>query len=337
MSGPTASSKASGSWRADLPRARPVNPVPNLIGYTRLGLAGALAGLLLTMSPLANAAVEHLSVKTPRSFGYVIGDTIEHEVSLALDPGFELDLQSIPEPGRVSRWLSLNDVTHEGRNRDGTSRHTIRLRFQVVNAAQSVIGAGTPPLSLRIVGPEDDFPALVPGWAFTISPMLTPENRPPGRLPDLRPALLPEPASTTMRTARVAALGVLLLGLVALIARRHLAARIGTRSHGHFERAYRRIQRRMKGPEAPVAYADALVEMHTAFNATAGRAVFEHDLERFFVEHARFKPLRAPISALFAESGAVFYGSGADSTADSRRLDSVRDLCRACRDAERIP
>ena len=306
-------------------------------GYTRLGFLAVLAGLLLAVSPPADAAVEHLSVKTPRSFGYVIGDTIEHEVSLALDPGFDLDLQSIPEPGRVSRWLSLNDVTHEGRNRDGTSRHTIRLRFQVVNAAQSVIGAGTPPLSLRIVGPEDDFPVVVPGWAFTISPMLTPENRPPGRLPDLRPALLPEPASTTMRTVRVAALGVLVLGLVALIARRHLAGQFGKRSHGHFERAYRRIQRRMRGPEAPVAYADALVEMHTAFNATAGWAVFEHDLERFFVEHPRFKPLRAPIAALFAESGAVFYGSGTHSTADSRNPDSVRDLCRACRDVERIP
>ncbi len=306
-------------------------------GHVRLGLAAVLTGFLLTLSPPADAAVEHLSVKTPRSFGYVIGDTIEHEVSLALDPGFELDLQSIPEPGRMSRWLSLNDVTHEGRNRDGTSRHTIRLRFQVVNAAQSVIGAGTPPLSLRIVGPEDDFPVVVPGWAFSISPMLTPENRPPGRLPDLRPALLPEPASTTKRTARVTALGVLLLGLVALIARRHLAGRFGMRTHGHFERAYRRIQRRMRGPEAPVAYADVLVEMHTAFNATAGRAVFAHDLDRFFVEHPRFNPLRAPISALFAESGAVFYGNGTDATADSRNLDSVRDLCRACRDAERIP
>ncbi len=331
------SSKANRSRRTDLPGARPARPVPTVSGDIRLGLAAVLAGLLLTVSPPADAAVEHLSVKTPRAFGYVIGDTIEHEVSLALDPGFELDLQSIPEPGRVSRWLSLNHVTHEDRNRDGTSRHTIRLRFQVVNAAQSVIGAGTPPMSLRIVGPEDDFPVVVPGWAFTISPMLPPENRPPGRLPDLRPALLPEPASTTMRTARVTALGVLVLGLVALIARQHLAGRFGMRTHGHFERAYRRIQHRMRGPEAPVAYADALVEMHAAFNATAGRAVFEHDLERFFVEHPRFKSLRAPISALFAESGAVFYGSGTDSTADTRSLNSVRDLCRACRDVERIP
>lgn len=311
--------------------------MPNVRGSIRPGLAAVVTGVLLTVSPPAKSAVEHLSVETPRSFGYVIGDTIEHEVSLALDPGFDLDLQSIPEPGRVSRWLSLNDVAHEGGNRDGTSRHTIRLRFQVVNAPQNVIGAGTPPLSLRIVGPKDDFPVVVPGWAFTISPMLAPENRPPGRLPDLRPALLPEPASTTMRTARVAALGVLVLGLVALIARRHLAGQFGMREHGHFERAYRRIQGRMRGPEAPVAYADALVEIHAAFNATAGRAVFEHDLERFFVEHPRFKPLRAPISELFAESGAVFYGSAPGPTADSRSLDGVRDLCRACRDVERRP
>ena len=302
---------------------------------SRPALAAALAGWLVTVSPPAHAAVEHLSVKTPRPYGYVIGDVIEHEVSLALEPGFELDRASVPEPGRVTRWLSLNEASHEGERRNGTSRHTIRLRFQVVNAVQVVTTAGTPPLSLRIVGPEDDFPVVVPAWAFTISPISPPGERPAGRLPDLRPALPPGPVPTDMRMVRVAALGALALGLAALVARKYLAERTGRRTRGHFDRAYRRIQTRMRGSAPSGAYVDALIEMHAAFNATAGRAVFEHDLARFFVEHPRFEPLRAAIAALFTESATVFYGDGATPGADDGSLNRVRDLCRACRNVER--
>ena len=316
--------------------ARKDCPTPMMSGHLRRCLEAALAGALVVIAPLVDAAVDELTVTTPRSFGYVIGDMIEHVVSLGLDSGFELDPASVPVPGRVSRWLSLNEAVHEGESGDdGTSRHTIRLRFQVVNAAQSVIGAGTPPMSLRIVGPEDDFPVVIPAWGFTISPIVTPEERPSGRLPDLRPAHPPGPVPTTARMVRVAALGVLALALIALIARAHLAGRFGRRTRGHFDRAYGRIQRRARIPETPGAYADALVEMHAAFNATAGRAVFEHDLGRFFIEHPRFEPLRAPIATLFAESGALFYGGGADSFGDGRTVDGVRDLCQACRDVER--
>lgn len=321
------------SW----PRVESI-PVGRVSATTRRlgpGLAAALAGWLVTVSPPAHAAVEHLSVKTARPYGYVIGDVIEHEVSLALDPGFELDRTSVPEPGRVTRWLSLNEASHVGERRNGGSRHTIRLRFQVVNAAQSVTPAGTPPLRLRVVGPEGDFPVIVPAWAFTVSPILPAGERPAGRPPDLRPALPPGPITTDMRMVRVTALGALALGLVALFAGRHLAERTGRRARRHFDRAYRRIRHRMRGPASSGAYPDALVEMHAAFNATAGHAVFEHDLARFFVEHPRFEPLRAPIAALFTESSAMFYGDGPTPAARDGGLNRVRDLCRACRDVER--
>ena len=75
--------------------------------------------------------------------------------------------------------------------------------------------------------------------------------------------------------------------------------------------------------------------MHAAFNATAGRAVFEHDLARFFVEHPRFEPVRTRIEAFFAESGKLLYGSDGDAPASDSHLDRLRDLCRTCRDLER--
>ena len=298
-------------------------------------LAVVLLGVIAGVSQPAQASVEELTVTTPRPFGYVIGDRIEHQVSLALRPGFELDTTSIPEPGRTSRWLSLNEAVLEGEAGNGASRHIIRLRYQVVNAVQNVIGAGTPPVSLRILGPEGDFPVVIPAWGFTIGPIVKPEERPPGSLPDLRPALPPTPIPTTARTVRVAALGLLAAGLIVLAARRHLQGRFGWFGPGPFDHACRRVERLMRSAQALGAYADALVEVHAAFNATAGRAVFGHDLARFFIEHPRFEPLRTPIEALFAESEALFYGSGADPLSGGQNLDRLRALCRACCEVER--
>ena len=308
---------------------------PMTTAGVRRSLAVVWLGTIASLSPPAQAAVETLTVTTPRQFGYVIGDRIEHRVLLVLRPGFELDPASIPEPGRTGRWLALNEAVLEGKARGGASRHTIRLRYQVVNAAQSVIGAGTPPVSLRILGPEGDLPVVVPAWGFTIGPIVAPEERPPGSLPDLRPALPPPPIPTTARTARVVALGLLATGLLVLAARPYLRGWLGRSAPGPFDHACRRVERRMRNRQAPAVYADTLVEIHSAFNATAGRAVFEHDLARFFVEHPRFEPLRAPIRALFAESGRLFYGKGEAPLPDAQDLDRLRALCRACRDVER--
>lgn len=298
-------------------------------------LASVLLGAVASACPLAQGAVEELTVTAPKPFGYVIGDPIEHRVSLVLRPGFELDPASIPEPGRTNRWLWLNEAVLESEPRGGRSHHVIRLLYQVVNASHTVIGVGTPPVSLRILGPGGDLPVIVPAWGFTIGPIVEPRERPPGSLPDLRPSLPPAPFPTTGRTARVVALGLLAAGLLMLVAKRLLHGRPGWFGAGPFHDAYRRIERRMRNAAAPGAYADALIDVHAAFNATAGRVVFEHDLSRFFIEHPRFEPLRTPIEALFADSGKLFYGNGEGSAPGGQGLDRLHDLCRACRGVER--
>ena len=297
-------------------------------------LAAVLLGAVAGVSPLAEAAVDALAVSTPRPFGYVIGDTFEHRISLVLEPGFDLDPASIPEPGRAGRWLTLDRTALESEAGSGSTRHAIVLRYQIVNAAGSLTGAGTPPVSLRIVGPEGDLPVVIPAWGFTVGPVVAPEERAPGRRPDLRPALPPAPYPTDARTARVAVLGLAALVLIVLIVRERLAWRLAANRAKHFDRAYRRLGRLAKDSPSG-AYPDALVQVHAAFNATAGRAVFEHDLARFFDEHPRFEPLRTRIEALFTESARLFYGRDADPAASGERIDRLRDLCRACRDLER--
>ena len=301
----------------------------------RRGSAALLLGAFVAASPCSQAAVKELKLTAPRTFGYVIGDIIEHRVSLVLDGGFELDPASVPEPGRASRLLALNEAELESEVRDGAARHSIRLRYQIVNAPQGVTGAGTPPLSLRVLGPDGDFPVVIPAWGFTVGPIVAPEERGAGRLPSLRPALPPPPFPTDAHTARVGALVLAALALLVPILRDRLIGRRGAHAARHFDRAYRRLRRRAKDPALPGAPEEALSEVHAAFNATAGRAVFEHDLARFFVEHPRFEPLRASIEAFFAESGRLLYGHDRDASGPGPDLDRLRDLCRACRDTER--
>ena len=301
----------------------------------RRALAALLLGAIAAASPCSQAAVKELKLTTPRTFGYIIGDVIEHRVSLALDHGFELDPASVPEPGRTSRLLALNEADLESKVHDGESRHSIRLRYQIVNAPLSVTGAGTPPLSLRVLGPEGDLPVVIPAWGFTVGPIVTPEERSAGRLPSLRPALPPPPIPTDVHTARVGALALLALALLVPILRDRLTGRRGAPAGRHFDRAYRRLRRRPKSPPPPGAPEETLSEVHAAFNATAGRAVFEHDLARFFVEHPRFEPVRESIEAFFAESGRRLYGHDREASDTGPGIDRLRDLCRACRDAER--
>ena len=214
----------------------------------RRGPTALLLAAIVCASPCSQAAVKELKLTAPRPFGYVIGDIIEHRVSLVLDRGFELDPASIPEPGRASRLLALNEAELDSEARNGESRHTIRLRYQVVNTPSSVTGAGTPHLSLRVLGPEGDLPVVIPAWGFTVGPVVTPEERSPGRLPSLRPALPPPLIPTDAHTARVIALGALALALLVPIVRDRLAGRRGPAAARHFDRAYRRPPAPGEGP-----------------------------------------------------------------------------------------
>ena len=91
----------------------------------------------------------------------------------------------------------------------------------------------------------------------------------------------------------------------------------------------------MKARPTPAGYAQALIDVHTAFNGTAGRAVFEHELEGFFTDHPRFAAVRRPIESLFAESRRVFYAIESADLGDTPPLGPLRDLCHACRNLER--
>lgn len=294
-----------------------------------------LALLVATTTPVrGDVAVQRLDLDTPRTFGYTIGDRIEHVVTLELHPAFELDERTLPERGRITRWLTLHESAIENSARRDGVRHVVRLRYQVVNAADRVIGTGTPPHSLRVLGPDGSFPVVIPAWGFTIGPIIAPQERAEGGPPMLQPAAPPPPVPIAAHAARVAGLAGVAVALLAMLAWRHLGPGRWRANRGHFARACRRLEARFGEVDPLGAYRGALADLHTAFNATAGRAVFEHDLARFFAEHPVFEPLRASIEALYAESRRVFYAERFEPPGRAG-LELLRDLGRACREVER--
>ena len=157
-------------------------------------------------------------------------------------------------------------------------------------------------------------------------------------MPQLRPAL-PPPA---VRTDAILARGIVAMvgsaAVAGLLAYMHLWLPFVSRTRGPFARACREIRKVLRRERTDVAYAAALSEVHRAFNATARRVVFEHELERFFREHAHFAGLRQPIAEMFQASTTVFYRRGSDSITPAsarERVLALLQLCEACRDRER--
>lgn len=283
----------------------------------------------------AAGPVRNQQVTTPREFGYAIGDQVVMRVDFELARDWRLDRDALPKPGRITRWLALNRV--------GVSRglgwswvpHTVSLVYQVVNTPDGVLGVGTPPWSLRVLGAHDDLPVIVPAWGFTIAPITASSERPEGALPPLRPPLPPPALDTRASLARVALAAAGALAVALWLAYLHLMLPFVSRTRGPFARACREIARIRRRENEDVAYQAALAAVHRAFNATAGRVVFEHELDGFFREHPRFETLRKPVAHVFECSTAEFFGDGGGTGAARERLEELLELCRACRDRER--
>lgn len=281
---------------------------------------------LLACAGTVRGAVESFEIRNPRDFGYAVGDVFEIRVEVALSAPTELDAASLPEAGRVTRWLELAEPELETRGGLGHSTYALRFRYQIVNAALSVSGAGTPPIAIAIVDGSDRVPLVVPSFGFTVMPVVSDEAAVEGATFKLQPPLPPPLAPTAARWWTSGGLVALIALAGAYLAYLHLALPWLGRVNGPFARALREIGR---------AGADdkrAALSLHRAFDATAGHAVFAGELDRFFAEHPRYEALREEVAAFYAQSRGAFFGQAAVKGPGAQALGP---LCRGLRDLER--
>lgn len=121
-----------------------------------------------------------LQVDVPkRNFGFVIGDVVEQRIQL--DGRFrDLDLSELSAPGRVSTWLARQSATMTTPDDDHV---VVNLRYQIVNAPESIVNAALPELTLAVgdtvAAPQRGAansgerlaPVFVAAWPFTLGPL----------------------------------------------------------------------------------------------------------------------------------------------------------------------
>jgi mxaA protein len=286
-----------------------------------------------------------VTVVNPRSFGYVVGDTLERRIVLTSSRVLRFESPSLPKLGPQTAWLTLVSATLERPRGQGDHRYEIRLRYQLSNAPKEVRSITLPSLHLRFSdsalpdAAQRTVEAQIEDWHVTIAPIIAPNA--PLSIALLRPDRSPQPLSTTPALAAIA----LSTGLAAAI----LAALVGgpflTRRNGPFARAYRTIRgaaARGGGGDADRAsrYVAALRALHRAFDETAGWCVFSDRLEIFFAEHPRFADVREATEQFLRMSQREFFAYNVDAEEQETQASRIRwllEFCRDCRVRERRP
>jgi len=285
-----------------------------------------LAGLLASpVAPLQaqSPVVAELNITQPRPFGYVLGDIVERDVTLALQLPYTLDPTAPTAPPPANFWLERLEpqisVVHGPR----TTTYTIAFRYQVTNFDPGITDVPVSHENLLYHEPNGNTgQILVPAARVNLLPLLSQSAAEP------QPNDRPQPRS--FEPTRALGWGLLLAG--ALLALAQLNFDLFTPSAVRpFRRACKQLRRLRAGTRAS-DYENALRVVHAAFNLTAGRTVFMESLERFFTEHARFVSEREPIEHFFSASRRFFYEQA---TAERAEIGALETLCRRCRDLER--
>jgi mxaA protein len=299
-------------------------PRPNLLAHAALA-----ATLFLIRLPVSAAPPEpRVELAAPRDFGYVMGDLIEHRISVSVPEGYALETEFLPRPGAVADWLDIRGIEWE---RSGTG-YRLRVTYQVLKGVKDPERLAIPPLPIRFRG-ADTLEAEAPGWEFVLSPIIPP------KLPDEQvtvragfPPPTPPIAAHRLRLAAFAA-GALAVAL-------HLAGHYGfppfsIRSGRPFARTRNELKRLAKKRPDPEVYRHALRAMHRALDETAGRTLLATHLDGFLQIRPAFVELRGDLERFFGLSQRVFFAAPHQPVPAEYPLGWLETLCRRCAMAER--
>lgn len=283
----------------------------------------------------AQQAVKRLTLGTPRAFGYVIGDVIEHRVQLELADPFHLDQSSLPEAGQLNRWLELAEPIVHIERRAGTSLHEIVLDYQIFYSPAQLESIAIPGFELSVADGARTLPIIVPEWRFWIGPLAPPRLAGSVALPELRADQAPYPIAVSQSVYRILAFSAILSGALLYLAHYMWGIPWLERRARPFAKTLRALKRLEHQPFSDALHLDALRSLHHAFNTTAGQTLFPENLDVFFARHPEYEGLREPIERLFLQSQGAFFDTAHREAATAESLRGLTELCRKCRRLER--
>lgn len=279
----------------------------------------------------ASAALRSIDVATPRNFGYVIGDLIHHKAQLTLELPYKIEVDALPQAGRLGRWLWLREPQFTSHTQGDATVYHIQFTYQLLSAPEAIQQLFTPQHTLYFVGDNQRLPIFIEPWAFTAGPLVK-RGTDGVKFTDIKPELPPPPIPLWGYWIG------LLLGVSGLVGAMLVLMYIRwglpwiARSRGPFARAYHNM-RRLTASSSQPQYEEALRLTHRAFDETAGATVFAGTLAEFFTDNPRFESQRRSIEGFYTESQQQFFASRAPTATPS--YDALVSLCRVCRDIER--
>ncbi|MCK0197953.1 nonribosomal peptide synthetase MxaA [Ancylobacter sp. 6x-1] len=283
-----------------------------------------------------------LDLYPPRNFGYLLGDAIRHEIEIALDPAYHIEPASLPRARALTYWLNLQNVRLEDLGiREGTRRYRLWLDYQTFYAPLEPKRLEIPALTLTASDGIRSTDAKVPAWSFVMTPLREVAGSASGEALRLRSDIAPANVPTRrLVTATIGAAGVALLALAALAAQfgwgpfRRMRARPFAAALRAIRRAGPELDSSSTSSDSPV-YRDALLALHRALDATAGRRVLAEDLPGFLDDHPDYRPAAPELETLFAASRRLFFAADAGSAGTLLAPKAVPGLARRLSAIER--
>lgn len=278
--------------------------------------------------------VRELRLAAPRPFGYLVGDRVRHRITVTVAEPARLQGSSLPVRQRLAEWLELQEVELDSHQREAGRRYTLTLTYQIFATPLGVDNRSIPGFTLRFDRAGESLPVEIPGWTFAQSALLAGDIAHEG---ENIVAMRPDMAPPTLATARPRA-GLALSAALAITGGGWLAWLYRPRRRrGRFAAAHRALARLDDGTADAERLRQGYRQLHRAFDATAGQAVFAADVPAFCRAHPAFAPHQTAIAAFFEDSRQLFFGNAPTEADASARWQALRRLARDCRDAERAP
>jgi len=296
-----------------------------------IALLSILAVLTLPACTSDSSPVKELSLHAPRSFGYVIGDRIEHHISMTIARSYELEKGFLSKPGSLNDWLELIRIDVQ-ETASLTERHyELLATYQLFKGVEATQTLTIPSLTLRINDGDNSIEVSTPAWPFSFGPLVSGAAQ-SGASP-IRPPTTPARLSLQSHLWMLAAMtaGILLIALYC--AWRYDLLPFLQRHPRPFTRACRALKK-LPGDSDIRSYRAALRIVHQALNETAAETLFLDRLAPFYEQHPAMAGLRQETEAFFAVSRKVFFGQTEESEQQEFPLGRIDRLCRQYREKE---
>lgn len=299
-------------------------------------LAVCLLGSTSLMADETESPAKILQQDQGRSYGVMVGDMIHHRFLLEVKSPYSIIQSSLPQPGDLSYWLELRDITVTTREADDKTLYLMDLTYQTFYAPLDVRTLTIPAIPLDFSAGEQRFQLRLPKWNFSMSPIK--EITPQGVGHDneveafMKPAIAPRTFSLTKLNQRSLMLALASIAMLLLLLwLQGMLPQLGLSPFARAAREIRRIQR--GGILSNDDYLACIQAVHKAINKRAGGTVFVSQLDQFINKFPQFSGLKSELARFFEHSRDAFF---MDKRPEDVIVSKCLTLCRQLAAADKV-